>query len=240
LMVITTPTPAATVAPATIGAAEPLALASSVADGRTGQVSSRGPRPVVPTVPETSAELEALQQGISSRVETLNALLAKIDQKAADIGASQRQSQEQLDAALALLNASPHRCPVNVPFALTSLFGYRTELGVREFHEGIDIGVWPGTEVIATQDGVVTVSGWDDRYGYMIKIQHPMGYQTFYAHCSRLLVYVGQQVRMGDVIAMSGSTGRSDGPHLHYEILVGGVEVDPLEYMEMPTGTAIY
>jgi murein DD-endopeptidase MepM/ murein hydrolase activator NlpD len=102
-----------------------------------------------------------------------------------------------------------------------------------EFHAGIDIGVPEGTFVRATADGIVEYAS-DGRggYGSVIFITHPSGYTTIYGHNSRLLVLAGQTVRAGDVIALSGNTGYSTGPHLHYEIRRNGQPIDPKPFLE--------
>jgi murein DD-endopeptidase MepM/ murein hydrolase activator NlpD len=101
-----------------------------------------------------------------------------------------------------------------------------------EFHTGIDIGVREGTEVHATAGGVVEYAG-DQRSGYgrVIFINHPGGFVTVYAHNSRLLVAAGQTVQAGQLIALSGNTGYSTGPHLHYEVRYQGRVIDPAPFM---------
>ncbi len=96
-----------------------------------------------------------------------------------------------------------------------------------EVHEGLDIAVAHGTPIRATGGGVVSDAGRDVEYGLFIKLEHPEGYQTMYGHASRLLVEPGDSVAAGQVIALSGSTGRSTAPHLHFEILKDGDPIDP-------------
>lgn len=110
---------------------------------------------------------------------------------------------------------------------ITSGFGLRS----GGFHEAIDIGVPTGTTVRAARAGKVTFSGWASGYGYLVKISHGNGYETRYAHNSKLLVNVGQQVEQGQAIAYSGSTGNSTGPHLHFEIRKNGVELNPISVL---------
>jgi murein DD-endopeptidase MepM/ murein hydrolase activator NlpD len=102
-----------------------------------------------------------------------------------------------------------------------------------EFHSGIDIGVPEGTSVHATASGVVEYAG-DQRSGYgnVVYINHPGGFITIYGHNSRLLVTPGQSVKAGDVIALSGNTGYSSGPHVHYEIRYQSQVVDPAPFMQ--------
>lgn len=99
------------------------------------------------------------------------------------------------------------------------------------FHLGHDWGVPTGTAVMASCGGTVVSSGWNGSYGYSILIQHADGKQTRYAHLSSMLVSAGQTVSQGQKIALSGNTGNSTGPHLHFEILVGGTQVNPLTYV---------
>lgn len=110
---------------------------------------------------------------------------------------------------------------------LTSRYGYRG----REFHQGIDLAVPWGSSVRAADGGVVEFTGWSGGYGKLVVINHRNGYKTYYGHLSRILVKVGQKVIKGDVIARSGSTGRSTGPHLHFEVRKNGVPQNPLRYL---------
>jgi murein DD-endopeptidase MepM/ murein hydrolase activator NlpD len=116
------------------------------------------------------------------------------------------------------------------------LLGYITRGFVEEpdlfksAHTGIDIAVTEGTAVLATASGAVEFAGWDDTYGYLVIIDHHNGYETIYGHNSNLRVYSGDFVNQADIIALSGNTGRSTGPHLHYEIRKDGKPVDPKEF----------
>jgi murein DD-endopeptidase MepM/ murein hydrolase activator NlpD len=104
--------------------------------------------------------------------------------------------------------------------------------GGAQFHAGIDVSVPPGTPVQAAQEGTVAFAGYNGAYGKVVKLDHPHGFSTLYAHNSRLLVYVGQTIAAGQVICLSGSSGRSTGPHLHFEVHKDGWPVDPLPYLE--------
>lgn len=116
---------------------------------------------------------------------------------------------------------------------LTSSFGRRTAptTGASTYHRGVDWATPVGTAVCASSGGTVVKAGWASGYGYVVYINHPDGRQTRYGHLSRVNVSVGQSVRQGQVIAASGNTGRSTGPHLHFEILVNGVQVNPFDCM---------
>lgn len=113
---------------------------------------------------------------------------------------------------------------------LTSYFGRRNlGMGTAAFHRGIDVAAPTGTPIVAARSGTVVFSGWSTRgYGNLVRIRHADGSETWYAHASRLLVSVGQYVNQGQRIALVGSTGLSTGPHLHFELHVGGVAIDPL------------
>lgn len=114
---------------------------------------------------------------------------------------------------------------------LTSGFGYRSFRGGSN-HYGIDWATPTGTTIYASSGGTVTRAGWSSSYGYCVYIQHPGGFETRYAHNSKLLVKVGQSVKQGQAIALSGNTGDSFGAHLHFEIRINGKPVDPQNYLE--------
>lgn len=116
---------------------------------------------------------------------------------------------------------------------ISSNFGWRNSptTGEREFHEGLDIGVWYGTPVLSAAEGRIIFAGWRSGYGYVVDIEHGYGYVTRYAHLQDIQVNEGEQVRRGEVIATSGNSGQSTGPHLHYEVIKDGVPQDPMEYI---------
>lgn len=126
----------------------------------------------------------------------------------------------------------PSRLPLD-GLSLTSEFGMRTHpvLGGRRQHKGIDLAAPTGTPIYATADGIVGKAQWYSSYGLYVEIAHGAQLETRYAHMSRLAVAPGERVRKGDVIGYVGSTGRSTGPHLHYEVRVANVAVNPLPYM---------
>lgn len=119
---------------------------------------------------------------------------------------------------------------------LTAGFGWRVHpiSGERKFHKGIDIAAPIGTPIFAAAPGIVTEAGWDEGgYGNKVVIQHADGRQTLYAHNNRLFVSKGQTVRQGDPIAEVGSTGRSTGPHLHFEVIQGQQLLDPIALLPL-------
>ncbi len=130
-----------------------------------------------------------------------------------------------------ILRRTPSIWPVNGIFV--SDFGPRVDpfTGAVRYHQGIDISNSTGTPIHAPADGVVTFCGWSGGWGLNMVIKHTDELSTRYAHCSRLEVAVGQNVQRGDIIARVGSTGRSVGPHLHYEVLRNGVQIDPEDFI---------
>ena len=116
----------------------------------------------------------------------------------------------------------------------SSGFGRRSapRRGASSYHKGIDWATPTGTAVYASCGGTVVKAGWGSGYGYVVYIDHEDGRQTRYGHLSKVLVTAGQHVKQGEKIALSGNTGVSTGPHVHFEILIGGVQVDPEKYLE--------
>ena len=123
--------------------------------------------------------------------------------------------------------------PVDGPRGVNSGYGYRRRPfgGGMEFHTGLDLRAPLGTPILAAADGVVTMSQYRRGYGNTVVINHGGGLSTLYAHHSRLLVSVGDEVMAGDVIALAGSTGISTGSHLHFEVLINGQHTDPSPYL---------
>jgi len=138
---------------------------------------------------------------------------------------------ELLQDRSALLAATPSAKPTQGWY--TSRFGYRLSPYTDKpmMHEGLDIAAAPGTPVFAPADGTVTFAGYDAGYGKLVIIDHGYGVETRYGHNSEVHVSVGQKIRHGDRIAAVGSTGRSTGPHLHYEVRVNGQPIDPINYI---------
>lgn len=122
-------------------------------------------------------------------------------------------------AAMAL--ASPSRG------AVSSKFGMRW----GRMHEGIDIAANSGTPIYAALDGVVTYARWEEGYGNLIKLKHKNNVETLYGHCSRIIVSEGDTIKKGDKIGEVGSTGKSTGPHLHFEVRVNGAAKNPIDYL---------
>lgn len=136
-----------------------------------------------------------------------------------------RQSQKSFDVAI------PSVWPVNG--WLTSKFGHRHQpiAGGTTFHQGIDIAAPYGTPIQAPGDGVVTYAGYRSGYGNVLVIDHGYGIVTSYAHIALILAKEGERIRRGQVIAKVGNTGLSTGSHLHFEVVIDGIPVDPLAYL---------
>jgi murein DD-endopeptidase MepM/ murein hydrolase activator NlpD len=157
----------------------------------------------------------------------------------ADAGAFERQLTrinisrarvERLNRTLALV---PYRKPVVGEVEFTSGFGVRTDpfLGRPAMHTGLDFRASTGDPVRATANGKVVSSGWAGGYGRMVEIDHGNGLSTRYGHLSEIHVKIGDQIKIGQVIGAVGSTGRSTGPHLHYETRIDGEAVDPQKFL---------
>lgn len=125
----------------------------------------------------------------------------------------------------------PSLWPVNG--VLRSSFGGRCDplSGEGTFHTGVDLAATSGTPVHVTADGVVTTAGWSGSYGKLVVVDHGNGIETYYAHLSQFLAVPGQEVQRGQVIALSGGTGRVTGPHMHYEVRLRGTPVNPYKYL---------
>lgn len=126
---------------------------------------------------------------------------------------------------------TPNIWPVTGP--ISSYYGYRISPGGigSTFHEGVDIAGDYGTPISATAAGTVTQAGWVGGYGYLVEVKHADGIVTRYGHNSAVLVYEGQHVDQGSMIALMGSTGNSTGPHCHYEVRIHGEAVDPMYFL---------
>ena len=172
-----------------------------------------------PLLPVTLQELQILHEQVLKRLEKIEPI--------------KRHDLETLEAELQLLAAAPKRWPVDVEARITSGYGPREFKGRPEFHAAIDIGVWYSTEVKATKAGKVIFAGWLPRYGWTVEIEHEMGYSTLYAHNRYYFPDAGDEVEEGEVIALSGDSGDTTGPHLHYEIRFNGKPVDPMKYLDL-------
>ena len=138
---------------------------------------------------------------------------------------------ESLSERQSLLNSTPNMKPAKG--WITSRFGYRTSpfTGKTALHAGLDIAAAPGSPVYAPADGVIVFASYDESYGKLITIDYGYGVTTRFGHLSQIYVQVGQRVNKWDVVGAVGNTGRSTGPHLHYEVRINGTAVDPINYI---------
>jgi murein DD-endopeptidase MepM/ murein hydrolase activator NlpD len=150
----------------------------------------------------------------------------------ADAMASVAEIKRYIKEARNTYFATPMGWPA--PGALSSGFGRRTDpkTGEQAFHSGLDIRAPSGTPVKATADGIVSVSGWVGGNGNIVAIEHGHDFSTAYAHNMQNLVKVGQRVKRGDTIALSGATGRTTGPHVHYQVWKRGSPIDPVSFLK--------
>jgi murein DD-endopeptidase MepM/ murein hydrolase activator NlpD len=139
------------------------------------------------------------------------------------------------DRQLLWLQTLPTGVPIAGDFKVTSGFGMRNDpfTGTLARHEGLDFTAVSGTPILATADGTVTRSGWEDTYGNIVEVTHAEGFMTRYAHISKRHVTEGQPVKRGQKIAAVGSTGRSTGPHLHYEVFRYGRVLNPIQVLPL-------
>jgi murein DD-endopeptidase MepM/ murein hydrolase activator NlpD len=142
-------------------------------------------------------------------------------------------SRAQADRLTRTLQLVPYRKPVVGEVEFTSGFGVRVDpfLGRPAMHTGLDFRAQAGDPVRATANGKVVSAGWSGGYGRMVEIDHGNGLSTRYGHLSEINVKVGEYVKIGQVIGQVGSTGRSTGPHLHYETRIDGEAVDPQKFL---------
>lgn len=161
-------------------------------------------------------------------VQSLNRLSAQINDRSRQL--------HVLESMLMNRNLQAEVMPAGRPIRhgwISSLYGMRTDpfTGRQEFHAGIDFAGKMGSNVMAVAAGVVTWAGKRSGYGNLVQINHGNGYATRYGHNEKVLVKVGQTVKKGQIIAKMGSTGRSTGPHVHFEVLYHGRQVNPRKYI---------
>lgn len=167
----------------------------------------------------------------SSRVRSLELTIDGLARRASLQEQSLQETYELLKDQESLLSSTPSIWPARG--WITSSFGYRVSpfTGEKQLHEGIDISAPAGTRVFAPADGVVTNTSTEEGYGKVVAINHGYGLVTRYAHNAEVAVKVGERIRRGEQIATIGNTGRSTGPHVHYEVRVNGIPVNPKRYI---------
>lgn len=196
-------------------------------DGETDVVFGIGgsmPEDLDPTI-ELKERQSALLQEMHEQVQQLDMVAVTQQERFENL-------YEHMEEQRSMFACTPTIRPVEEGY-ISSVFGYRINplTGRREFHRGLDIATKTGTPIIASADGIVSFSGKNGSFGNMIAIDHGYGYTTRYGHCKELLKKKGETVKRGDVIALVGNTGRSTGPHVHYEVKLNGVQVNPNRYI---------
>ncbi len=175
--------------------------------------------PLINARPMTEKDLQdailELTKAVDARDDSLSSIEAKVLQQSV------------------LKDMLPNRSPISAGYNSSS-YGWRIDPfnGNKAFHEGLDFTANTGTAIRAAADGIVSEAARTHDYGNLVKIQHGSGLETRYAHASKLLVKAGERVTKGQVVAEVGSTGRSTGPHLHYEIRLNGESLDPRKYLQ--------
>jgi murein DD-endopeptidase MepM/ murein hydrolase activator NlpD len=186
----------------------------------------------------TDRIIEQVRRGYSGQGGPLTPLSFSTrgeDLSADEVRANKLLAQmDQLNLYRLAAQLAPFASPVKAAVRYTSGYGYRRDpkTGGRRMHNGSDFAGPHGTDIFATADGVVTHAGWQRGFGKLVKIRHEFGIETLYAHNTNIRVKVGQRVSRGDHIADMGSTGRSTGTHLHYEVRVNGRPVNPMIYIK--------
>ncbi|MEJ2157237.1 MAG: M23 family metallopeptidase [Desulfobacteraceae bacterium] len=172
-----------------------------------------------------------LNQDHDRLVREMHDQIEHVQQASSVQGSSFESLIKSLESKRNLLAATPSLRPTNGWYS--SKFGYRVSpfTGRKEFHRGLDIANKHGSPIIAPADGVVTFSKKKWLIGNMLKIDHGYGMVTLYGHISKFMKHRGDRVKRGDVIALMGNTGRSTGPHVHYEVRLNGVPVNPIKYI---------
>jgi murein DD-endopeptidase MepM/ murein hydrolase activator NlpD len=173
-------------------------------------------------------------------IKSLHSDLDRLERNAAGVDMALSELTSALQGSKVLLSATPNMLPV-LNGRFTSGFGYRVSPFGRgsDTHLGIDLAAPVGTSIYAPADGTVISSDWSSSgYGLMVTIDHGFGLTTRYAHLSESLVEAGSSVERGQIIAKVGNTGRSTGPHLHFETVLGGVHVDPLIFSGLSVNIA--
>ena len=192
----------------------------------------------------SEAQYDTLQAELKQKSEALASMEDKIDDIEERIGLKplpEMTVQKRIDIASldtaqrhVILQMIPNGSPVTYK-GITSRYGWRVHplLNKKEFHSGVDLKAKSSTPVYAPADGIVEFAGPHAKSGYgkLLILNHNFGFRTFYGHLSRLKVKRGDVVRKGDVVAYTGNTGLSDGPHLHYEIRYLQMTLDPTNFL---------
>jgi len=177
--------------------------------------------------------IEVSDEHIEALVADTRSALLGMNREIGTLLANFENARERMLETLYLLRVTPSIWPTESD-KISSKYGTRRDPFTRKlaFHAGVDISGNTGDPVYATADGTVVSAGYDRSYGYNVIIRHDNGLSTRYAHLRKILVEEKQKVRQGEIIGRLGSTGKSTGPHLHYEIIKNGKTIDPMPYLQ--------
>jgi len=204
------------------GAGEDLAaLATTASVGGTGGGAGG-------TLPQTGGATLVSRMAIQEALGALD-ILESVDERMSAKGRSLTELRARIAENMSYEASRPSIWPVHG--YITSGYGYRLTVFGYEYHQGLDIAARTGTPIVATADGTVVFAGWNNGYGNTVVVEHGHGFTTVYGHCSKMAVSLGDRVKRGEVIAFIGDTGRSTGPHIHYEVRINGRRVNPVYYL---------
>ncbi|MBF0519086.1 MAG: M23 family metallopeptidase [Nitrospirae bacterium] len=202
-------------------------------------------RSTISSIKKAESQLKTML-GHNKGKEDLFKTMDQTDSGSVNIGLIRQQIEESVNTVAELKEYLKQQkdvfysTPTGLPAGegkISSGFGWRTHpmSGRSEYHTGVDLPMSPGSSVRATADGIVVYADWSSGNGRLVILEHGFGFTTCYAHNSEIAVKVGQMVKRGDVIAYSGSTGNSTGPHVHYEVWKDNVPIDPQPFLHKDT-----
>ena len=175
-------------------------------------------------------QVRAIQREVDARLTSLRQLRDVVKDRVSHLDADKRTDATTIEQQLRIYDAAPKLAPVKGPVNITSPFGMRVDPVTpwfSSFHNGVDISAWWGTNVYSTAAGKVTYADWQGNLGWTIEIQHDLGFKTLYGQNQELVARLGEQVTAGQLIAHAGDTGKTTGPHVHYEIWFEGRKSTP-------------
>jgi murein DD-endopeptidase MepM/ murein hydrolase activator NlpD len=193
---------------------------------------------------EKARQVKIYQGLLDDSKQQASSYATQIAEQEAEIEALMKEKRDSIAAkenageTVQVLNVTgDYAWPLPVSGRISSGFGYRSAptAGASTYHKGVDIAVDSGTKVLATKEGKVVTATYSSSAGNYIAIYHGDGLYSYYMHCSQLNVSVGDKVEQGQVIARSGSTGISTGPHLHFAVFKNGNYVNPMYYVKQPS-----
>ena len=207
---------------------ETLSLAQEIVDTANAEQKNYAKKATLTISEKYEKEIESTTTDVKVAVADIITPVKKLNAEISRVYSTPASATVVSSEVLAALRADNRELHFKLPldsYVITSKYGWRRN--GTEFHTGIDYANSVGTPIHASEDGIVTSAKWSGNYGYLVKVQHSGGFETYYAHCSRFNVEVGDEVKQGDVIAYVGSTGRSTGPHVHFEIRYEGKYMNP-------------